>query len=869
MTNVIGKVWKRNATLTKPNSYAVQDSQKLEKIRSDDPHKPDFAMPFRIKNSIFLKQVKAHSDAWENKQDSVMSLSNLPLVLQKPNAWVDEPDTTMFTNSLNRTQLNAVGVSIKDSQLFEEQGISSDMSAYRDSYHIVPVAGEDGILEFEEHGSKGEVTSWSGSEVEDPILLLDVDVTPELEEHISEVENPILSNDVDVATELEDLVSNAEIAAENVSKVEENKMDFLVEVESSIIPNDVEDSSEPNVDTKGNKFENAETVFYDWLNKPLPDEEKKVKKFVELHKFGNGMASVVEKKQVIMFVPTYLLDDIGWYTDKLGICLYVRRRLTKDQLRKLNKMIQENSTFFHGVEQLVIEDDTTDSEDDEPSDGNNNEPSDGNNNEPSDGNNNEPSDGNNNEPSDGNNDEGQRNNGKRTPNNQSQKSVSGSGNEGGDSGSGAVRPLDLGNLGEGYSLSGVRTGVARRSPNNSGKNEKDGEDCGLSTPEASNSTPSVTGNWRQFLRSFCCCSSGVEIEENLRASNGSEESMTPETIAPSLPTNHSNPIDEACQITVPSLAISTNSSNDGIATAAVLHVSTEGSDPGTSLPEMSNNMTETNVLQGIHAAGSVFYNSRLHIDNYAQRTPFLEVPEAPKFTVVVCTISRAVLPGVEQKFMISFTLKLTVTKCSHKFELESIVLTGGKDHLIKDERYFFKNFLIEIIPYNAEIECRNAKPESKRIGYWVIAQKGDTDGIKWCHKVDKPFKRARVLRHQFEPYMAEYFWDCLGDEPTEYTVNLKAGLTFLETDAKNSWRHTYHGDLVNSASVQIKKIQEHTNVNVRLKANEYIWEVERNAENGVYRSNTKNIPFTNCHDCCNLKARICTSNIEEDGDLGA
>ncbi|RUO95534.1 hypothetical protein BC936DRAFT_143819 [Jimgerdemannia flammicorona] len=69
------------------------------------------------------------------------------------------------------------------------------------------------------------------------------------------------------------------------------------------------------------------TGFHDWLYKPLLDKEKRNNQLVELHQFGNAIASVIKKEKLVMLVPTYLLDDIGWYSDKLGICLYVRQLL--------------------------------------------------------------------------------------------------------------------------------------------------------------------------------------------------------------------------------------------------------------------------------------------------------------------------------------------------------------------------------------------------------------------------------------------------------------------------------------------------------------------------------------------------------------
>ncbi|RUS34499.1 hypothetical protein BC938DRAFT_480111, partial [Jimgerdemannia flammicorona] len=530
---------------------------------------------------------------------------------------------------------------------------------------------------------------------------------------------------------------------------------------------------------------------------------------------------------MIMFMPTYLLDKFGWYTDKLGICLYVRWPLTIDKLQLLNDMIKENNTItiFHGVEQLVVVDDTTASEGDKSSDDNIDEPS------------------------DGTKDEGQSNDENRMPINQSQRSENDpaesspkhESNEGGSPFSGGGATSDLGNLGEGSSFPRIGAGVAGQASNTSVNNGEGGDDVGLSRPEEIDSTQPMNENWRllrSFCEFFCCCPKNSRHGLHVPSSAGDNPTAQfIETMRTSLPPILSNTPNETVIFSI----MSPDSSNEK-ADAAGIHASTEESDihsnsmqnimnhntssagdqpiaqynermtasltpilsntpnetvissitspdssseraadaeiyaltgeSGThsnSMQNIVNHNRDTNASHSINANGCVNHNPNYTIiNNCPQGASVSEMPKAPKFIVTVCTVSTAKLEDRGQEFTIDFTLKIATTKWSHKFELSKIALSGGKQHLIKNRRYFFKNFRIEIVPCNDRISCTDAEPISKITNHWDIAQTGDSRGIIWCHRVDQPVMKARILRHQIETHMAEYKWGCFKTEPTEY-----------------------------------------------------------------------------------------------------
>ncbi|RUS25319.1 hypothetical protein BC938DRAFT_472336 [Jimgerdemannia flammicorona] len=379
-------------------------------------------------------------------------------------------------------------------------------------------------------------------------------------------------------------------------------------------------------------------------------------------------------------------------------------------------MIKENNTItiFHGVEQLVVVDDTTASEGDKSSDDNIDEPS------------------------DGTKDEGQSNDENRMPINQSQRSENDpaesspkhESNEGGSPFSGGGATSDLGNLGEGSSFPRIGAGVAGRASNTSVNNGEGGDDVGLSRPEEIDSTQPMNENWgllRSFCELFCCCPKNSRHGLHVPSSAGDNPTAQfIETMRTSLPPILPNTPNETVIFPI----MSPDSSNEK-ADAAGIHASTEESDihsnsmqnimnhntssagdepiaqynsltytntlehpkcncnildtspdssseraadaeiyastgeSGThsnSMQNIMNHNRDTNASHSIGANGCVNHNPNYTIiNNCPQGASVSEMPKAPKFIVTVCTVSAAKLEDRRQEFTIYFTLKIATT----------------------------------------------------------------------------------------------------------------------------------------------------------------------------------------------------------------
>ncbi|RUS27149.1 hypothetical protein BC938DRAFT_483654, partial [Jimgerdemannia flammicorona] len=571
-----------------------------------------------------------------------------------------------------------------------------------------------------------------------------------------------------------------------------------------------DDADERNVGN--NKFEDDLTlskVFYSWLEKQ-PEEEKEDAELVELHLLGKCIVDIIDKDQLVMLVPIHLLDDMNWYTDDLGIRLYVRQQLTEDQLQKLNEVIKNKGTLFKGVEQLVFVDVVASGVG-----------------------------GDNVELSDGSNNEGQEADG------HDQRVGESNGEKGGSSI--GVGPPDLDRAG---------------SANPSGNNEEGVDGDGLSRPEASNSTQSMIGNWQHLLGSFCdlcCCCCRV-----WRDSRSAEvDEILPDLHAPS--NADDNPIVQTP--TLPPILSNSppDSPNERTAAVAGLHTSEEGethSNTSDTKPNIVNHNRETNVSQGINAAGSKIQYSNFTIFNGINPSaPTPEKSEDAKFSVAVYTSTTAVLDDKKQEFTIKFTLTITVTKSSHQFELNDIILAGGLEHLTANERYYFNNLLVEIAPRNAQTECSQVQPVNKSQGHWLISERTSSNAIRWCHKIDDPEKHAGVLRYEIETHRVEHKWEHFCSEPTEYSIDVKVGLTFSRHRFYTGARLQNDYDLVNSVSIRIKNIREHHKVMETARALSCKWELTK-ANYVPRRLNSTDTSkafirlahFTECTKCCALAA---------------
>ncbi|RUS35031.1 hypothetical protein BC938DRAFT_476676 [Jimgerdemannia flammicorona] len=630
---------------------------------------------------------------------------------------------------------------------------------------------------------------------------------------------------------------------------------------SRILRGDVDEQSVGNNNNFKNDptFSKAKAAFYSWLEKQL-EEEKEDAELIELHMLGNCIADIIDKDQLVMLVPIHLLDDMNWYTDELGIRLYVRWQLTEDQLQKLNEVIKNKGTLFKGVEQLIVVDVAASGVG-----GDNVDPSDSSNSEGHD--------------ADGHNRSVGQSDGE---NRLSQRSGAGSGqspaksshkhepNEGGSSSAG-VGTLDLDGA------------VDANRPNTSGNNDEGVDGGGLSRPEASSSTESVIRNWRHLLGSFCecfhCCFSGVsrdhhiiEAEENSRPGFHAGDDPTTqynEAMTPSIPPIFSNPTDETPQITVTSSIGSPDSTNERTA-AGGLHSSTEEnnthSNTSTSMPNIMNHNRETNVSQGINAAGAIFQYSNVNVFNeICRRAPTPERSEDTKFFVSVYTSTIAVLEDKKQEFTIQFTLKITVSKSSHEFELSKIVLAGGLEHLIPNERYYFNNLLIEIAPCNAKTKYDQVQPVDENRGNWLTSLRTTSNAIRWCHKIDDPEKQAGVLRYKIETHRVKHEWEHFDREPTEYSIDLKVGLTFSRHRFYTGARLQNDYDLVNSVSIRVKNIREHHKVTKPPSVLLCTWELTKAkyVSRGLNSRDTSEAVvcrahFAECAKCCTLAAGIGT-----------
>ncbi|RUP47907.1 hypothetical protein BC936DRAFT_145183, partial [Jimgerdemannia flammicorona] len=744
---------------------------------------------------------------------------------------------------------------------------------------------------------------------------------------------------------------------------------------------------------------NAESVFYEWLEKPLPEDEREDVGLVELHQFGNEVVRAIERDRLVMLVPTYLLDEIGWYTNKLGICLYVRRLLIDDELWQLNEILVGNYTTFHGVEQRIVVDDTAavvvsgaDGEDDESGDedgkvddyerrggrgdGENELPvyrsqwsalrsgkcaavlppnhelsefgssssgskvpsnrrdlgkgssfsgsregsvgtsddndkggnggdlprTDESNSAQSVTNRNSQgvvsgAGGEDDEPSDGSDDEdgkadgydrsGQGDSENELPVYQPQLSAARSGkraaglspnhelSEFGGSISGSEVPSNHRDPGNGSSFSYSRTG----SVGTSGDNNKGGSGGDLPRADERNSAQSVNNFIWQGLCVFLCIFTILrwpavllivffvwffhirtmrEFEDGLNpnydeSSSAGDSSQVNRmtTITPSVPLKSSNSTSEESQIAGSSSIKSTDISNKRIV-AAELPPSTEKTADSAGRA-IVNNYPETTVERGNNVAGCIINGPvDLSVKNFNSSRP--EGLEDPKFTIDVSTSSTAVYKNRTQEFTLGFKLKVMITQSSHQFELSNIVL-GATEHLVKNKRYYFNNFIIKITPCNARVACPNAHPE-EAIRHWKMKQSSGTDGIKWCHNVDKPAIRAENLRYQFGTYSTKYKWESYGPEPTEYLVDLNVGLTFFKSNFKDIRGGGNDYDLINSVSIRIKNIRKHGKVIVTPRTPGLTWMVAANVEMNRRELFWHLSSFAECQNCCELEAGI-------------
>ncbi|RUS27094.1 hypothetical protein BC938DRAFT_483723, partial [Jimgerdemannia flammicorona] len=855
--------------------------------------------------------------------------------------------------------------------------------------------------------------------------------------------------------------------------------------------------------------------FYEWLENPLPEDEREDVGLVELHQFGNEVVRAIERDRLVMLVPTYLLDEIGWYTNKLGICLYVRRLLIDDELLQLNKILVGNYTTFHGVEQRIVVDDTSavvvsgaGGEDDEPSDESGDEDGkadgydrgggqgDGENELPvyqsqwsaarsgkraagllpndelsqfggsssgsetpsnrsdlangssfsesragslvtsddsDEGGNGEElpraeehnsvqsmnnlnlpgvvsgSCGEGDEPSDGSDDEdgkaddydrsGPDNGENEVPVYQSLRSATGSGKRAagllpndelsqfGGSSSGSETPSNRSDLANGSSFSESRAGslvtsddsdeggngeeLPRAEEHNSvqsmnnlnlpgvvsgscgegdepsdGSDDEDGkaDDYDRSGPDnGENEVPvyqslrSATGSGKRAaglppnheLSEFGGSSSGSEVllnhrdlgkgssfsdsragsvgisdDSNEGGNDGEPPRVDERNSAQSMnfiwqglciflcifiilrwpavlllvflvwffrtPTKRVfedglNPdYDESSsagdgsqenqmmpKFSNPTSEESTDISNKGIA-AAELPPSTEETAESAGRA-IVNNYPETTVERGNNVAGCIINGPvDLSVKNFNSSPP--EGLEDPKFTIDVSTSSTAIYKNRIQEFTLGFKLKVMITQSSHQFELSNIVL-GATEHLVKNKRYYFNNFIIKITPCNARVACPNAHPE-EAIRHWKMKQSSGTDGIKWCHNVDKPAIRAENLRYQFGTYRTKYKWESYGPEPTEYLVDLNVGLTFFKSNFKDIRGGGNDYDLINSVSIRIKNIRRHGKVIVTPRTPGLTWKVAANVEMNRRELFWHLSSFAECQNCCELEAGI-------------
>ncbi|RUP49953.1 hypothetical protein BC936DRAFT_140894, partial [Jimgerdemannia flammicorona] len=664
------------------------------------------------------------------------------------------------------------------------------------------------------------------------------------------------------------------------------------------------DGLELNINTKNNKFRddhqtfsNAGATLYDWLGKPLPEEEKKDFELVELHWFGNAIVPIIGRDRLVMLVPTYLDDNIGWYTDNLGICLYVRKLLSDNELWQLNEILEGNCTTFHGVTQIVavsgadgegtkFSDERIDVDEKVDRHYWNGGQDDGENQmqvyrSPTSG----------------------AGSGKRTTGlSTTDVSTEICGSSSGGTGNSNHRNFD-----ERTSFSDGGAGSAHTNDDN----DEGGNDRELPRGAESNSVNSVNLNWQICMLVLCIfilfrwpanlilvllwvlffVPSTRGFENNLNSNYDEPLSAADDPQELSLPSHLRNIISEETPISGTSSFGSNDISNDGIEAAAI-STATErtaaptvydnierGSNSGGNIFHGPNNegisATETSsakekttatkvnidVERGINAGGSIFNgHTELRTINYnfqSAAVPLLpEILEDPKFNIYVCTRSTTTLKGKTQEFTISFKLKIMVTESSHNFELSDVVLTGGTKHLIENQRYYFNKFSIKIIPRNGLVDFPKEHHEVE-IRHWEMTQKSGTDGIHWCHKVDNPAKRAGNLRHQFGIYRTECKWECYGLEPTEYSVDLKVGLTFTTYDLRGIWSIKNDRDLINSVSIRIKNIRKHERVIIALKAPMCTWNVAKNVKLDGRGSKEMNRPesfwhssrFPQCTDC--------------------
>src|SRR3954469_7826312 len=87
----------------------------------------------------------------------------------------------------------------------------------------------------------------------------------------------------------------------------------------------------------------------------MPQEEKKDKALVELHRLGSMIVDVDTEKSLITLLPTYLEDKYGWGTNKLGVAMYVRTRLADETLKMVENILFSHQEMFKGVKQVIVD----------------------------------------------------------------------------------------------------------------------------------------------------------------------------------------------------------------------------------------------------------------------------------------------------------------------------------------------------------------------------------------------------------------------------------------------------------------------------------------------------------------------------------
>ncbi|RUS16397.1 hypothetical protein BC937DRAFT_91260, partial [Endogone sp. FLAS-F59071] len=692
--------------------------------------------------------------------------------------------------------------------------------------------------------------------------------------------------------------------------------------------------------------------FYEWLDKPLMEKHQKDDVLSELHRLGKEVSLILPRSLLVSIAPTYLLDDIGWYTDQLGICLHVRERLLDHNLQEVKKLM-EGSRIFRGVEQLVVRDDATvtskvngmavmvcgaGGEDDEPSDDSSDE------------------------------NEGDDHGPKydipihraRGPEGDSGKSPAGlpqncESNAQGHSSSGSSGVPDRNNVVESASSDSE---ISTSLPSNTRSRDEDNSSSRLPQPDGSISVrPAMNLSWWKLvalfsllylaifllrLRStnpnlsaqekalytiletsvlfsfpFCFLVNSPRATQTSRSSveviqtpSNSNSDRKPDDDAPPvipgnsqegfittqsdqattdcLPPTSSNSL-QIAEAASPPTEICESPSKQPVTTGQPDSIESTNTKLNNRNINVSNEAA-TKIEQGHGLFGVTFGdNASLSytINNHKQGPTAASAAKdsrPPNFTIHVTSASKTTLKKVNQEFTMHFTVKVTATNSSHKFELSKIHLSGGFTQLVERKRYYFKNFNVKISPIEAKIKCHKMNPErEEKHDYWRIRQRyGQTEGIEWCSTIDNPFEH-NLLYWRPPKHLAKFKWD--GTEPTEYLIRLRLGLGFNKHpwSYKRPWSSQYDDDLVNSVSIRVKNIRKHAKVDECLDQHCLYWNVakkinhdtadilrntrceesrrEENRREENRREQFFYSSFLNCR-CCKFAASICTVGAE-------